>query len=462
MYIEQYNIRPSIDDTYQAEAVDGAALNRLFTEEGNRLINIVICTQSLGIVAIVAIVVTIKVCTTNAKSRGHEKTFVKEIEYKSTVSKQTYLISLSINSLVFMLYAIAMDSAAILYRDETFLSDEITEESNHLAFGILYHLPFVALAFDLLALAVYTITLTVVLTHCLAKNTDCKDSTTSFSVCNVMPTLLGPLIGLINHSPFIAIAYINDSYYTSSIFVYYLVIFSVCFAAVNVTIRACLRSDLLPDQAKPNIWSKIMSVMRTITSLCTCVCPKEKKEIGKVAYKYIRFVFPVVVSSFLLLFFLSAVVIVICFLIIIPLNRSLSGAPHQLIGFYQTIIIFLGIFITYRAIFYKKCNSLENIIKNYQKKSNKENESTAAKDWKDLPSKEKIIKFKERVIDLVEHYHVKNINTCSAPTETGPTDDNHKVAATSLQPTGLDRCAGAIPEIYENPLTVLENKSASA
>lgn len=430
--------------------MDGAALNRLFTEEGNRLINIVICTQSLGIVAIVTFVVTIKVCTMNVKSRGHEKTFVKEIEYKSTVSKQTYLISLSINSLVFMLYAVAMDCVAVHYRDKTFLSVENDEESSRFAFGILHYLPLVALAFDLLALAVYIITLTIMIT-CYFKKLDSRKC----SVCNIIPSLVGPLIGLINHSPFIAIAYINHSYYASSIFVYYMVIFFVCFVAVNITIRACLRSQLLPDQAESNICSKVLGdVNKTRTIKSPCWCPMEERN-GKVTNDYICFLVPVVVSFLLLLFLLSTVVIMICYLVIIPLNGSLSGASHQLIGFYQTIIIFLGIFLTYKAFFCKKRGSLKNTIKNYPKKKGNEASGNTASDLKDLPSKEKIVRFQEMVINLVEHFHVKNINT--APTETGPTDDNHEVAAASFQPTGLDRCA--ISEIEENSLTVLQNKS---
>ena len=396
IYVEQYNIRPSIDDTYQAEAVDGVALNHLYTEKTNQLINIVICTQTLGIVAIFASIVGIVACT--IKSNGLEKFFIKEIKYKSTISKQTFLISLSINGLMFLLYAIAMDGAAIHYRNKTFLSDS-KDELSHLAFDILYRLPFVTLAFDLIALTVYIIALVIVIVYFCA-NVDSNGC----SVFTVIPSLSGPLFGLISHSPYIAIAYINDSYYASSIFVYYMVIFFVRFVAIHLTMRACLMTQL-PDQAESNVCSKILGTVsktRTVTSCCHC--PTEIKN-GRVIHDYIFFLCPVVLSFLLLVFLLFTVVTVICYFVIIPLNGSVSGAPYQLIGFYQTVIIFIGIFLTYKTVLHKKHGSLKHAVKEYQMKVN--GTDITATDWKNLPEDEKITRFHETVIDLV--FHAKNL-----------------------------------------------------
>ena len=403
IYVEQYNVRPSIDDTYQAEAVDGIALNHLYTEKANQLINIVICTQTLGIVVIFASIIMIVACTVTVKSNGLEKFFIKEIKYKSVINKQTFLISLSINSLTFLLYAIAMDGAAIHYRNKTFLSEsDVKDELNHLAFDTLYHLPFVTLAFDLAALTVYTGALLIALIYFCAK-VDSKGC----SVFTLVPSLLGPLLGLISHSPYIAIAYINDSYYASSIFVYYVVIFFICFIAIHLTMRACLRTQL-PDQVESNICSKILgNVDKTRTVTCCCLCPAKAKN-GQVTHDYVWFLCPIVLSFLLLLFLLSIVVTVICYFVIIPLNGSVSGAPHQLIGFYQSVIIFLGIFITYKTVLHKKHGSLKHAVKNYQMKNETDtaNNVTTCTKWENLPGDERITKFHEMVIDLV--FHAKN------------------------------------------------------
>ncbi|MCG8623981.1 MAG: hypothetical protein MJE68_18575 [Proteobacteria bacterium] len=100
-------------------------------------------------------------------------------------------------------------------------------------------------------------------------------------------------------------------------------------------------------------------------------------------------------------------VIVICYLIIIPLNGSVSGASHQLIGFYQTVIIFLGIFITYKTVLQKKHGSLKSAIRN-RKTPLKEKDSTGTQ-WSDLPRVEKAVVYHEMILDLVKHLHEKKV-----------------------------------------------------
>ena len=379
--------------------MDGVALNHLYTEKSNQLINVVICTQTLGVVAIFASIVVIVACT--VKSNDLKKFCVKEIKYKSVISKQTFLISLSINSLMFLLYAIAMDGAAIHYRDRTFLVDSRNELS-HLSFDVLYRLPFVTLTFDLVALVVYIVALIIVILYFCTK-VDSKGC----SVFTVIPSLSGPLFGLISHSPYIAIAYINDSYYASSIFVYYMVIFFVCFVAIHLTMRACLMTQLPEQAANSNVCSKILGTVgetRTVTSCC--LCQRETKN-GQVIHDYVCFLCPVVLSFLLLLFLLAIVVTVICYFVIIPLNGSVSGAPHQLIGFYQTVIIFFGIFLTYKTILQKKHGSLKHAVKDYQMKVNGTGiTDEMVTDWKNLPGDERVTRFHETVIDLV--FHAKN------------------------------------------------------
>ena len=363
--------------------MDGVALNNLYAEKSSQLINIVICVQTLGVVMAFASVCVIMCCTT--KSTDGRKFFVKEIRHRSTVSKQAFLISISINGMMFLLYATAMDLAAVVYqfKKNNLLSDA-KDKLNKFHTGILNSLPIMALVFDLFALIIY------ITAHCIAilcyyhKNLENRNC----SVFTVIPSLSGPLLGLINHTPFIAIAYINDSYYASSIFVYYMVIFFICFIAVHLSMRACLRTQLPKAQAESNIWSGIFKISKSKNASLRCSCST-------------------IVSILLLLFLLSVVVIIICYLIIIPLNGSLSGASHQLIGFYQTIIIFLGIFITYKTVLHKKHGSLKSAIRN-RKTPLKEDDSTGTK-WSDLPEVEKTIVYHEMVLDLVKHLHENNV-----------------------------------------------------
>jgi hypothetical protein len=149
--------------------------------------------------------------------------------------------------------------------------------------------------------------------------------------------------------------------------------------------RAFLRSRLQGSQEESNIWSNLKGAPcdRALGYLCSTI-----------------------VSIVLVLFLLSVVVIVICYLIIIPLNGSLSGASHQLIGFYQTVIIFLGIFIAYKTVLHKKHGGLKSAIRNLEKPLKKE-DSTGTQ-WDDLPQVEKAIVYHEMVLDIVKHKYEKN------------------------------------------------------
>ena len=320
--MEQYDIRPSIDDTYQAEAMNIAAFDDLYSQNANELINIVICIQTLGVSMIFVCTVVILACA--AKSSGGKKFFVKDIKNKSTRIKQATLISISVIGLILLLYAIAMDGAAVHFRNNSLLSD--LKAVHHKAgigkpLDVLYNLPVVALVFDLFGLVTYVTAVLVCARMYYHYKLDNDHHT--YSLCFVTPSLLGPLLCIISHSPYIAIAYIDDAYYAGSILVYYLVVFFVCYAAVRVTTRSCFKSWVLGDS---NIW-KYLSF-------------EGKQEPGWCDLKRLVCPFLVIV---LLLCLLCNVAMVICYLVIIPLNASVSGAPHQLFGFYHTVVIFVGI-----------------------------------------------------------------------------------------------------------------------
>ena len=228
------------------------AFDDLFNKNSHQLTTTVICVQTLGVVMILTSAIVIIACTSKFKGK-----LVSKIEYKPTIGKQAMLISISLNGTMFLLYTIAMDGAAIHYRDHSLLSDLTKvhhKDRGGQPFDILYNLPIVVLLFDIVAVLICISTLLFAVGYfCYKAHT----STPSHSLSTMTPSILGTLLSIITHSPFIAIAYINDSYYASSIFVYYMVIFFVCFAAVHTIVNACLRSVVL-DESKFNFWNYIL------------------------------------------------------------------------------------------------------------------------------------------------------------------------------------------------------------
>ena len=415
IYIEQYHIRPSIDDTYQAEAVNEDTLGALFEEKASQLIKIVIILQTLGVSLILVSIAMIAICT--IKGKQGQRFYRVEIKHKPAINKQAILISASVNGTVFLLYAVALDIAAIYYRSNSLLSD--LETINHKdkigrPFDILYNLPIVVVVFDAVAALPCIIMLFIVIVHFCYKGSDKNN----YSICQLYKViLLGPMLSIAAHSPFIAIAYINDAYYAGSIFIYYVVILFACFAAVHLTMNACLKSIVLEDEL--NIWNLIFE---------NCCKLKGKKNTEnkslEVRRKCSQTLCPIAIMFLMLFFILVAVVIVILYFIIIPLNGSVSGAPHQLFGFYQTIIIFLGIFITYKTVLHKKHSGLKYAIK--------KRESLHT----DVSDEDKRLKFYGMVIDLVEHFHEEKVpHTKRTPKQRRSTDDSGTETQTAVTET---------------------------
>ena len=332
---------------------------------------------------IMATVLVIVVCAYCNSKKSQKKEIIKE----HTVQRLAVIMSVSINGMMFLLYSIALDAAAIHYRNNSLLSD--IKIINHRDKGgqpydILYNVPIAILIFDLVAFIVCIIML-ILVAVCFCSQ---KKSNDGYSLFTVTPLILGPVFGIITHSPFIAIAYINNAYYAGSIFVYYMVVFFVCFAAIHLTMSACLKSLVKNDH---NIW--IFQKWEEDPAENTNNLKEKRIRICKV----VRLI---IISMFMLLLIFSTVAIVICYFVIIPLNGSVSGAPHQLIGFYQSIIILLGIFVTYKTVLNKKRKGLKRAIKNW--KGPHSNADTAATSkWEDLPDEEKDDKFYGMVIDLV-------------------------------------------------------------
>lgn len=375
---------------------------------------IVVLLHTLGVVMMLVSVGMVAVC----RYKSNQKVCGARAGHRSTISKQAIRISISVNGMVFLLYAIAMDAAAVHYRDKHMLSksdlEAIDSESKlgHLV-DVLHKLPIVVLIFDIVGFMI-SIGIFLIFTALYLRDKDLKGKRQEM-VVSVSPLMLGPVFALITHSPYITIAYINDAYYAGSIFVYYMVTFFACFAAVHLTMNACLRSIMIGEQ---NIWYCIF-----------LKCGKPTVEDGnagsdqndaKMRHIHVcQALCPIAATFLMLLCILSTVIIAVCYLVIIPLNGSVSGAPHQLFGFYQSIIIFLGVLITYKTLLHKKRNGVEYVIK---KKADLDlSKRLKTSTWEDLPDEEKNLKFYSMVVELVDRFY-RNQPLAITNAECAPTD----------------------------------------
>ena len=86
---------------------------------------------------------------------------------------------------------------------------------------------------------------------------------------------------------------------------------------------------------------------------------------------------------------LSGIVLTAAYLVLIPINRSISDAPNRLIGVYNTVFLIIGVYIAYKAFFKKKI-SLKSVIENSKETLtyNKNDE-----EWSSLSKEEKLAEF---------------------------------------------------------------------
>ena len=88
---------------------------------------------------------------------------------------------------------------------------------------------------------------------------------------------------------------------------------------------------------------------------------------------------------------LLGIIFTAAYLVLIPINRSISDAPNRLIGVYQTIFLLLGIYIGYKTFFKRKI-SLQSVVEN-SVKSLSSNKDIDDKRWCSMSKEERLVEF---------------------------------------------------------------------
>lgn len=194
---------------------------------------------------------------------------------------------------------------------------------------------------------------------------------------------LGPVLSLVIHLPYIAIAYLNDVSYATSVFIYYTITLFLLFAVLDLTYGTCLGAII--DARKRQNGERQEGD-------CFCWCPKTE---GKVK---VTFIFAIPIFSLLTLLLAGMVTAA---LVIIPISNAFSDIPNRLIGFYQSAFILIGAYLIYRN-FFKRKPSIESVVKKREKCiPNKQMDDGT---WRDLSKNERVEQFYARIINIIAKY----------------------------------------------------------
>ena len=102
--------------------------------------------------------------------------------------------------------------------------------------------------------------------------------------------------------------------------------------------------------------------------------------------------------SLLCLFTLCGIVLTATYLVLIPINRSISDGPNRLIGVYNTIFLILGVYIAYKAFFKKKVSLRSAVTNSKVSLSNKINDD----EWLSLSKEEKLAEFYHTQAEVIK------------------------------------------------------------
>ena len=192
--------------------------------------NLIIVFYTLGSVSLIIIAAMMIVMYLYSK-RWDSK--LKQLEPLSNSNRHSRSKIYGVTSIGWLwnLYILLLDITAL-----TILHSEIEEKK-------LNALPIITLIFTSIGLLLSTVFWG--LSSCLSVSETRKKLQFIFLALS----MLGPIFAIVIHVPYIVIAFLNDAYHASSVFIFYTVATFVLFAALNFTIGTCQRGLIHTDIA---------------------------------------------------------------------------------------------------------------------------------------------------------------------------------------------------------------------
>ena len=336
------------------------------------------------------------------------------------------VFSIAFTAGILMLYMLALDIAAVVtLKDKTpILNDRNIDDNN---------LPYIVLFIDAAMAVLWGVCW--ILTFVSSSKCTCSNRCSS---CNGKQYLLqailtvGPIFMMVSHLPYIAISYLNDASYASSIFIYYTVVAFVIFCSLDLAYRTFQKaiSDVKRSNTKRNLnlnvqqtvegysdSDKLISTDDGQSSMDACIFPFcKKKHVFKCC------IWGSTIAIFML-FLLILIGMTTAALVVVPISRTFSDAPNRLLGFYETVIVVTGAYLAYKGIFRKKITLEAAVKKRMQHIRHKGNDD----DWQHFSDDEKIAVFYDFVVELVAKLHPEQseLDTREGKTKEGGKSKDH-------------------------------------
>ena len=303
------------------------------------------------------------------------------------------IISLAIISFTCLLVILVLDILSIYYTHKPlnrFNKEPLFKEihpmysADNPIYNMLYLLPHILCGFDsLFSVAYIAIIVVAVVTH--FRQGDKQQTEHDDRIYHILAlTVICPILSLMTHLPFIAIAYLNDANHAGSVFIFFTIITIIEFLILELSFISFFKLLENTSQVSKSC-NRSVSIKSFLVILVVVVC---------------------------LCFFLFLLAISVCYFYFLPIVQSISRSSNQVIAIYQTILIFIGALILYKTIF-KKTDPLIKALN--QKEVGNMISKSATEEWEASNDRDKLISFYSFVIMNV----IKNLSKVLAVSNGG-------------------------------------------
>ena len=327
-----------MDDIDDAKAYNNETLKSLLAKHKSTttiMICAVVILVTLSLVIVLMLLVVFFCSSTHSQSK-----WIKKVK-----KNRPKVLSLTILSFIANIYMLCLAITGVIFWEKGVKHDPLYSFERERNVGPLYFILVVDIiclfSWFVLALFAYCIKFCTI-----SHQSSCTTQSDSEMDCNcelshdqdhtyviLSLTVLCPLFCIIAHSPYIAIAYLNDGSHASSIFIYYSVISYVLFGLIWLFFHWC-EQQYEKDMCVVcyNCFARFKAFAED-NGQKICCCTFKTTTVEENANKkfrgsglYCGMLMISLVFAILLLF--GLIVTVICYFVLIPITKSLSDAPN--------------------------------------------------------------------------------------------------------------------------------------
>ena len=358
LYVAKKSILPEIDDSYIAAAHNDETWMDKLQAHKNQLVNIAYCMPTL---ASVAFIIFAAIFVGTAFCSYRESIQKLKVEDSMLISNKwrSAIAAIALISVINITYALGVSCYAwAIIKDQP----ELAFESD------LSKVTLIAAIADAILLLLCIVTDILAFFLAIKYSVDC-----AYVILGC--TSLYSLLCILQHCPYIILAYINDAELTGSIFIFYTISWSLIFLAISrfytiyhELMLPCCNKISSDDNNVNTITVENIDLeastsndsMTSLEALFNENQPRNQYEdldrqgprrifAQRCKKLFCRSFFFILCSSAICILIVGSVILLTCYLVILPITNGLSHLFGRLIDTYHTAIVIVGAFVAYKT-----------------------------------------------------------------------------------------------------------------